>query len=257
MRVLLTNDDGVMAPGLAVLGRALQAAGHRLVVAAPDRERSGSGTSLGTIEPDALVKTRPVTIPRLHPDLALAVDAPPALAVHAAAAGALGPVPDAIVVGVNPGFNTGVGVLHSSTVGAAVSAVALGLPAVAVSCRADDPSAFGPAATVGVAAVEAVVEQDQPICLNVNVGARIPTPDRVALVPLAGSGLWHLDLVPEPGGLRLRPGWRTAAAADTDAGVVLAGGIAVSALTGCLATAGDLPAGAAVRRLTGLLPPTP
>lgn len=254
MRVLLTNDDGIGASGLAALGRALVTAGHTLVVVAPARELSGSGTSLGTIESGAVVGIRAVTIEGVQTELALAIDGPPALAVHAAMGGAFGPVPEVVAVGVNPGFNTGVGTLYSSTVGAAVAAVALGCPAVAVSCRAGDPTAFDVAAAVAAEAVAAVAAEDSPVALNINVASTTPRREALTLVPLAARGLWHLEVERERDGVRLLPGWHTTAEEGTDAGVVVDGGIAVTVLSGRFATVDDRAAATAARRLAARLP---
>lgn len=249
MHVLLTNDDGIGAPGLTALCRAVVSRGHTVVIVAPERELSGSGTSLGTIEAGALIQLHPATVNVGPARLALAIAGTPALAVHAAMAGVVGPVPDVVAVGVNPGFNTGTGILHSSTVGAAVTAVVLGRPAVAVSCRDGDPTAFAVAAEVGAAAVDVVGAMTRPMALNVNVGSET-TDGPVRSAPLADTGLFRLDLEREDEGIRLRPGWRTAAPEGTDAGVVLAGDIAVTAMTGRLETVEDQAAEQMVQRLT-------
>ena len=254
MRVLLTNDDGISAPGLAAMGRALTAAGHTVIVAAPQSELSGSGTSLGTIADGALVKACVTAVPGVESELALAIVGPPALAVHAAMVGALGARPDAVVVGVNPGFNTGLGTLHSSTVGAAVTAVALGCPAVAVSCRADDPTAFDPAAAVGAEAVGVLSGEGPPFALNINVNVTgAPAGAAPTLRPLAGKGLWHLGVEREDGGLRLLPGWHTSAEDGTDAAGVVDGGITITALSGRFETADGAQAAEATRRLAARL----
>ncbi len=139
---------------------------------------------------------------------------------------------------------------------AAVTAVILGRPAVAVSCRDGDPTAFAVAAEVGAAAVDVVGAAIRPMALNVNVGSETAA-GTVRSAPLADTGLFRLDLEREDEGIRLRPGWRRTAPEETDAGVVLAGDIAVTAMTGRFDTAEDHAAEQVVQRLTCALHDAP
>lgn len=133
MKVLVTNDDGVESVGLHALVRALLVSGLDVVVAAPDRDMSGSGAAIGHIHMDEHIDAKPVDLPDLAGVPAYAVDGPPGLCVLAARLGGFGPTPDLVVSGVNPGCNTGRAVLHSGTVGAALTAANFGCRGIAVS----------------------------------------------------------------------------------------------------------------------------
>lgn len=126
MRVLITNDDGVRAPGIRHLARAVSAAGHDVVVAAPRVEASGSSAALTAVAEDGRV------VVEKHGDF-LGVAASPAYIVVLGGLGAFGPPPDVVVSGINRGANAGHAVLHSGTVGAALTAAAGGRSALAVS----------------------------------------------------------------------------------------------------------------------------
>jgi 5'-nucleotidase len=134
MRVLVTNDDGVESPGLHELAQCLAACGdHDLVIAAPDRDMSGSSAAIGQIHVDEHIDAEHVDLPGLAGVPTYAVAGPPGLCVLAARLGGFGPPPDLIVSGINPGANTGRAVLHSGTVGAALTAASFGCRGLAVS----------------------------------------------------------------------------------------------------------------------------
>ena len=129
MRILVTNDDGIHAPGLLHLAQAMTEHGD-VVVIAPDSEFSGAGAAIG-----AIWEMQPhVTRHRLDgvPE-AWAVNGPPALAVMYARLGAFGEPFDLVVSGINPGANVGRSVYHSGTVGACLSGRNGGWSGVAVS----------------------------------------------------------------------------------------------------------------------------
>src|ERR1700745_4419857 len=107
MRILVTNDDGIDAPGLAALVGKLVAVGRDVAVAAPSSERSGSGTSLGGVYDGAPVAVTDHVLPAAPSVPAVGVYGPPGLAVLAACVGAFGAAPDAVISGVNAGPNTG------------------------------------------------------------------------------------------------------------------------------------------------------
>lgn len=129
VRILVTNDDGIDSKGLHVLARAVAAHGEVTVVA-PDREYSGASASLGVLN-----SMRPEVHFCTLDGVAEAwtVSGPPALCVLFANLGVFGPPFDMVVAGINPGVNVGSSVYHSGTVGAALTARARGVPAVAVS----------------------------------------------------------------------------------------------------------------------------
>jgi 5'-nucleotidase len=172
-RLLLTNDDGIESPGLRALARAL-ADHHDVLVAAPATDVSGAGTSMGSL--DAAEPTR------MHrEDLdgveAYGIDGPPGLAVLAAALGAFGAAPDVVVSGPNSGLNTGRSIIHSGTVGAALTGRTFGSKAIAFSVAPGDRWYWETAVAVAVPVVAWVIARDEPTTLNVNVPA-VP-PDRI------------------------------------------------------------------------------
>jgi 5'-nucleotidase len=170
-RLLVTNDDGIEAEGLHELVRALLAAGHEPVVAAPGWDFSGSGASLGNLRPDQQIPCRPVTLPGA--DLAgvpaWSVDGPPALCVLAGALGAFGDPPAIVVSGINPGLNTGRAILYSGTVGACLSGQNLGMRGLAVSLQAVEPWRFDTAAAIAVEVLPMVEDAPPRAVLNLNV----------------------------------------------------------------------------------------
>jgi 5'-nucleotidase len=133
MRVLVTNDDGVASPGLHALARALVDDGFDVIVVAPDREMSGSAAAIGQVHVNEGIDAERVDLPRLDGVPAYAVAGPPGLCVVTARLGGFGDPPDLVVSGINPGCNTGRAVLHSGTVGAALTAANFGCRGLAVS----------------------------------------------------------------------------------------------------------------------------
>ncbi len=123
MNILVSNDDGILAPGLGVLAEACQTVGTVTVVA-PDREQSGTSHSL--------TMHRPVR-PARRPDGAFQVDGTPTDCVLLALGALLTERPDFVFSGVNHGPNMGEDVLYSGTVAAAMEAVTLGVPGIAIS----------------------------------------------------------------------------------------------------------------------------
>lgn len=168
-RLLLTNDDGLQSPGLRDLARAL-AARHDVVVAAPASDVSGAGTSIGALEAGAA----PLRRDDFDGIEAYAVEGPPGLAVMAAALGAFGGKPDVVVSGPNAGLNTGTSIIHSGTVGAALTGHTFGSRAVAFSLAPGDRWYWETATAIAGDVVAWVVGQPELTVLNVNVPAVPP-----------------------------------------------------------------------------------
>lgn len=167
MRVLVTNDDGIGSPGLHVLASAL-CAEFDVTVAAPAVDMSGSGTGIGRFKPDKDVEMTPVAMGNVS--AAYAISGPPGLAVTAAAMGAFGPKPDMVVSGINAGINTGHSIIHSGTVGAALTAHTFKMKGVAISLDQSDPWHWDTAARYGVPAARWLASRGQgPHVLNINV----------------------------------------------------------------------------------------
>ncbi len=129
MRILLSNDDGIYSANLRSLYAALLAAGHEVRVVAPDMERSGAGCSI--------TNQNPLQVREIHePDFdGYALNGTPADCVQMGMNGLFDEsyTPDVVMSGINRGANAGYDVLYSGTVGAALQAALVGVPAVAVS----------------------------------------------------------------------------------------------------------------------------
>lgn len=162
MRILVTNDDGVHAPGIVALAEALRLVG-KVTVVAPDRERSAVG--------HALTLHHPLRVTEIMAGI-FAVDGTPTdcvnLGIHALLAGS----PDIVVSGVNRGGNLGDDITYSGTVSAALEATLMGIPAIAVSLAANGHgSNYRPAAAFAARLAREVLERGLPrdTFLNVNV----------------------------------------------------------------------------------------
>lgn len=169
MRVLVSNDDGVDAPGIRILAEGLRAAGHEVKVVAPDRDRSGASNSL-TLD-------MPVRVVRMD-ERTWRVAGTPTDCVHLALTGMFGEEeePDIVVSGINNSANLGDDVIYSGTVSAAMEGRFLGLPAVAVSLATHEHQAkhYDTAARAAVEIVARLKADPLPAdtILNVNVPDR-------------------------------------------------------------------------------------
>lgn len=161
MRILVSNDDGYLAPGIRTLAAALKEFAEVTVVA-PDRDRSGASNSLTLRLPLSLMQ---------HADGFTSVDGTPTDCVHIALTGLLDQEPDMVVSGINAGANMGDDVIYSGTVAAAMEGRFLGLPALAVSLCSYDPQHLDTAARVAVDLVRRLRLNPLPAdtILNVNV----------------------------------------------------------------------------------------
>jgi 5'-nucleotidase len=173
MRVLVTNDDGIGSPGLAALAGAIQADGHDVVVVAPSDDRSGASASLGRIVPHDRIRVRPVPLTAGDQRIeACSIDAPPALIAMAGVLGAFGEPPDVVASGVNLGPNTGHSILHSGTVGAALTAQNFGASGLAVSVADGQRWWTDTAGTLAVDVLRWLADAPRRTALNLNVPAR-------------------------------------------------------------------------------------
>lgn len=141
--VVVTNDDGISSEGLRLLAAAATEAGLDVVVAAPDQEASGSSAALSVTAADGSVMVERRALAGLPETPAYAVRARPAFIAFTAVRGAFGPPPALLLSGVNRGPNTGKAVLHSGTVGAALTAAIASVPAAAFSLDLRHPRTDG------------------------------------------------------------------------------------------------------------------
>ncbi|MDQ2068315.1 5'/3'-nucleotidase SurE [Natronospira bacteriovora] len=161
MQILVSNDDGYLATGIRVLAAEL-ATIARVVVFAPDRNRSGASNSL-TLD-------RPLRIHETGPGV-FCVEGTPTDSVHVAITGLLDKQPDMVVSGINEGGNLGDDVLYSGTVSAAMEGRFLGLPAIAVSLVINGGGHYETAARVVLELIARMKRDPLPAdtILNVNV----------------------------------------------------------------------------------------
>ncbi|HKK01908.1 MAG TPA: 5'/3'-nucleotidase SurE [Desulfuromonadales bacterium] len=171
--ILVTNDDGVFSPGLKILAKSLASLG-RVVVAAPDRERSGVSHSL-TLH-------LPLRAEELKPDV-YAIDGTPTDCINLGVHALLKTRPDLVVSGINKGGNLGDDITYSGTVSAAMEATVMGVQAIAVSLISQtfNPTDFSIAATFATELAKLVSQRQLPpdTFLNVNVPPGIPKGSRL------------------------------------------------------------------------------
>lgn len=196
---LVTNDDGIDSDGLHRLADAAVRTGFDVVVAAPDQEASGSSAALSAIAADGkvMMNRRELTTPAAIP--AYAVQAAPAFIAFTAVRGAFGPVPDVVLAGINKGPNTGRAVLHSGTVGAAMTAAVYGVRAAAFSLdwrENTDEQHWDTAAAVAKQLMPGLRSQRPGVVLNVNV-PNVPRTELrgIRQGPLAARGAVQLHIV--------------------------------------------------------------
>lgn len=162
MRILLSNDDGVYAPGLNQLQKTLRDFASVDVVA-PDRDCSGASNSL-TLD-------NPLRVKQLDNGFT-SVEGTPTDCVHLALTGLVAETPDIVVSGINAGANLGDDVLYSGTVAAATEGRFLGYPAIAISLCGKEYRHYDTAAEVTKQIVTSLVQQPlsaRNVVLNVNV----------------------------------------------------------------------------------------
>jgi len=173
MNILVTNDDGVQAPGLLALAQSMRALGQVTVIA-PDRNWSACG-HVKTI--DRPLRVRETTLADGSP--ALASDGAPSDCVSLALLGVIPHKIDLVISGINPNANVGHDVTYSGTVTAAMEAVIGGVMGIAVSLDSKpghNMLDYGPAAQVAASVAETVLQHGLPagVLLNVNVPSLEP-----------------------------------------------------------------------------------
>jgi 5'-nucleotidase len=165
MRILLTNDDGIHAPGLAAMGEALSTLGEVTIVA-PAAEQSGVGLSITYLHP--LMVRQEHREGRLYGH---AVHGSPADCVKLGILEFCKPEPDLVVSGINSGANVGINVLYSGTVAGAIEGAFFRKTSIAISLSQGEPPYYPAAARYAVRVIERLLE----------------------MKPAAGS-LWNLNL---------------------------------------------------------------
>lgn len=191
---LITNDDGIDSRGLHYLARAALNAGLDVVIAAPAVEASGSSASITATELDGRILLERRELEGFDGLTAHAVHAGPGLITLLAAHGTFGAVPDLVLSGINRGANVGRAILHSGTVGAALTGGVNCGKAMAVSQQVPGNSAvrdWSTAATLAEKLIPFLLEQPEGTVLNLN----IPHVDSSTLPELRAAGLAEFGVV--------------------------------------------------------------
>jgi 5'-nucleotidase len=207
MRVLLTNDDGITAPGLQAARRALREIdGIEVEVIAPDSNRSATARSITT--------RSPLTVEEVEfgdGDVGYATDGTPVDCVRFAELGLVGGRPDLIVSGINHGANLGDDITYSGTVAAAFEGIVLGIPALAISQQSSGGGMgyvsgrfdFAVAAPFAAQLVHRLIGEPMPEATLINVNCPAGEPAGVEVTKL-GKRIYNdeLKLVDEESGRR-------------------------------------------------------
>jgi 5'-nucleotidase len=197
MRVLLTNDDGIAAPGLQAVRRALREIdGVEVDVIAPNSNRSATARSITTRSPLSVEE-----VEFGDGDRGFSTDGTPVDCVRFAELGLLGGRPDLIVSGINHGSNLGDDITYSGTVAAAFEGIVLGIPALAVSQQSSGGGMgyvsgqfdFGFAAPFTAELVRCLTADPMPVGTLINVNCPAADPTGVEVTRL-GKRLYNDEL---------------------------------------------------------------
>jgi 5'-nucleotidase len=169
LRVLVTNDDGIESPGIRALAGTAAGLGFDVVVAAPAWDSSGASASLTAVQEHGRFLVDERSLPELNGVRAYAAQAAPGFIALTAIRGAFGAPPDIVLSGINRGPNTGHAILHSGTVGAALTASTHGCRAMAVSIGVGDPMCWTTAADIAGRILPWLARADAGVVLNLNV----------------------------------------------------------------------------------------
>ncbi|NDJ53472.1 MAG: 5'/3'-nucleotidase SurE [Chloroflexi bacterium] len=190
MHILVTNDDGIRAPGIAALYRALRAIPNaEITIVAPEQNQSAVGHRKTLRDP---LRIGPVTLP--DGTMGHACSGSPADAVAVALMGYIKTPVDIVVSGINQGPNMGQDVTYSGTVTAAMEASIFGLPAVAISLDSHSEPAFSHAAAFAAHFVPRVLEHELPELTLLNVNVPMGPPEGV-VITRQGRRRYHDELI--------------------------------------------------------------
>jgi len=215
LRILVSNDDGIDAPGLYALVQELRRIGSVFAVA-PDKQQSAIG--------HAITMNYPLRAKEFKKDgvfFGYAVEGTPADSVKLAVKALLKEKPDLLVSGVNHGANTAISIIYSGTVSAATEGTILGIPSIAVSLTTYGPADFRYAARFARKLALIVARKGLPegTLLNVNVPAIPEDEIRGVVVTRQGRAIWNdvFELRRDPANKEYY--WLTGALEDSDTGL--------------------------------------
>jgi 5'-nucleotidase len=255
MRLLITNDDGISAPGLSSLVRAiaswLDCAGdgdrREALVVAPRTNQSGMSSAVGDVFGRSAVPYHRHIFDGAEQIEAYALEATPALCTIIGALGSIGERPDIVVSGINQGANVGRSVLHSGTIGAILTGAQLGLSGLAVSIQHGETVHYNTAARLAVELLDELESAPERTLLNLNVpnlppeelrGIRRGRVSTAGIIKAAGPRAGGAPMADE-GELPLRLGAATPSVGDVsdeepedDGALVVAGFASLTPLRG-------------------------
>ncbi len=186
LNILVSNDDGIDAPGISALVQELKKIG-RVTVVAPDKQQSAVG--------HAITMNYPLRVKEFSKNgnfFGYAVEGTPADAVKLAVRALLKTKPDILVSGINHGSNTAISIIYSGTVSAATEGTILGIPSIAVSLTTYGPADFSVAAVFARKLTKFVAARGLPpgTLLNVNVPPLKAKEIRGVVVTRQGKAVW-------------------------------------------------------------------
>lgn len=185
--ILISNDDGVHAPGINALAEEIKKIGD-VVVVAPDKQQSAIG--------HAITVNSPLRVQKIQKNgsfFGYAVDGTPADAVKLAVRSLLPNAPDLVISGINHGSNTAISVIYSGTVSAATEGTILGIPSFAISLTTFAEADFSFAASFARKLALKIVEKGLPkgTLLNVNVPPGSASEIKGVVVTKQGKSIWN------------------------------------------------------------------
>ncbi|MGE0084329.1 MAG: 5'/3'-nucleotidase SurE [Desulfococcaceae bacterium] len=186
MKILLTNDDGIYAPGLWALYREFSP-GHSVTVVAPDRERSAVSHGITMLEP---LRADKISVNGWH---GIAVNGKPADCIKLGILEFMDRKPDLVLSGINPGANVGVSLNYSGTVAAAREAALYGIPAIAVSVQGFEIRHYDEAARFAAELACDVMEKGLPFGTALNVNMPDMPMKQIAGVRISRQGICRLS----------------------------------------------------------------
>lgn len=228
MHYLLVNDDGIEAPGLLSLAKALEMKGETVAIVAPNKERSGSSHGI-TIKEQ--IDIAAITLPGVRA-CAYAISGTPADCIRVGLH--LFPKTEMVLSGINRGLNLGVDTLYSGTVSAALEAGIYGVSAVAISTQciwATGEIHYERAAQVALEVLDryGALARANDIVLSLNIPYRIKDAT-VRLAPIGKPTFYRYDILLDE--CKIMPCEKICTAPDpaSDRGIVEAGGISLTPL---------------------------
>lgn len=203
--VLLSNDDGVHAPGLRALADAFLAEGWRVSVCAPDQERSAAAHSITIKRPVVAWRAAWVGLPAGAPVDVWATDGTPADCVKIALHELCSARPDLVVSGINNGWNIGTDIHYSGTVGAAMEAAFEGVKGMAVSAKRPDGARYRRAASLAALCAARMLKTPPPSHSVLNLNVPDCAPEEIkGLAEAAMTRIRYTDAYDRLGGVRDR-----------------------------------------------------